>query len=89
MRLSLTFTRAGFAGIIAAAIGRLVENTADNGPLTPDGLPRWTSGTQANGGFIVFDSAPADFSAPDMHVFGNHYAEVGHVSGVTTIARVV
>jgi len=61
----------------------------DNGPITPDGMPRWTSGTSETGGFVVFDRAPADLSAPDMHVFGNHCADIGRAAGLTAMARVV
>lgn len=58
----------------------------DNGPDTPDGTPRWASET---GHFAVWDQAPADLSTPDLHVFGNHCADIGQVADVTPVARVV
>jgi hypothetical protein len=74
---------------VLSSSGPVRVEVIDNGPGT---TPRWQSNSGPFGtfGLRVWDSAPPDLSAPDLHVFGNHCAEIGRVMpDEDAVARVV
>ena len=54
----------------------------------PGSSPRWRSNTGPFD-FVVWDAAPPDLSTPDLHVFGNHCAEMGRVLSDGAVPRTV